>query len=58
MALAQAAQRSCGYPILEAFKARLVGWGPEQLSWWVRALPAAGRLEQDDLYSSFQHTVL
>ena len=40
MTLAQAAQRSCGAPSLEARKARLDG-ALGSLSWWGEALPTA-----------------
>jgi len=47
-ALAYAAQRSCGTPLLEALKARLDG-ALGSLSWYMAALPMAGQLELDDL---------
>lgn len=47
-ALEQVAQRSCGCPIPEVFKARLDG-ALSNLVWWQVSLPMAGGLELDDL---------
>ena len=57
MTLAQAAQRSCGAPSLEALKARLDG-ALGSLSWWGAALPTVGIGVAWALKSLPAHTVL
>jgi len=49
----QVAQRSCGCPLLEVFKARLDG-ALSNLVWWKVSLPMAGELELDGLQGPFQ----
>jgi len=46
--LAQVAQRSCGFPSLEVFKARSDG-ALSNLVWWKVSLPMTGRVELDEL---------
>ena len=47
-ALAQIAQRSCGYSIPGGVQGQ-VGWGMDSLMLCVAALSIAGKLELDDL---------